>query len=129
MTERQCTAMLREEILPVILGDGKRARRLSLTLRLRYGLTALHCSPRQTLWDRLTPFSFYYPLIKSDSELLSQQLIHLSLRYEGCLLLLIPATDEELQRLLPIRSSLEAEYILATPDTLWDKLPASLRRW
>ncbi len=129
MTERQCKELLREEILPVILGNGRAAHRLCQTIRLHYRLSSLVCGECRTLWDRLDPFAFFYPVIEGSPALLSEQLQALSHRYEGCLLILIPATEEDARRLAPIGSELESDYILASPSSLQDKLPAALRQF
>ena len=112
MTEKECLALVREDVIPVILGNGLAALRLSLRLRLFYGLSPLVLAPRRAVAGTLYPTA-YVPLVSGDSRLLCEQLLDLSERYENSLLLLIP-TDRTADVLSPSeRETVETRYILS----------------
>lgn len=122
MTEKACKKILREEILPVILGNSLSAHRLSLHLYLRYGLSSLVCAEHRAWSDTVDPTAGFYPLTEGNDRLLCEQLRDLSERYEGCQLLLIPASKNERTRLERCAHSLESAYLLIDPEDLDDWL-------
>ncbi len=128
MTERECRRLVREDTLPVILGNGFAALRLALRLQILYGLSPLLCAPTRGVAGRLMPTA-YLPLVAGDARLLREQLSDLADRYEDGLLLLIPATGEELSRLGSETEELETNYVLIAPEEISDLLsPLSLKK-
>ena len=118
MTERQCKEILREDVLPVILGNSRHAHRLSLRLYLQYGLTSLLCAERKGIRDLLDPSSTFFPLISGEPRLICEQLCDLAAREEGRLLLLIPAEEKTRARLEGSLDSLESAFVLTDPSRL-----------
>ena len=129
MTERQCKQLLREDILPVILGNSISAHRLSISIHAKYGLCSLLCAPRSRFLDLINPFAFFLPLMTdTHPRLIREQLSDLSMRYENTLLLLIPSTQEELSRLGKETDALEENFLLVrSPDRLKTILAPCLR--
>ena len=126
MTERQCKELWREELQPVILGNGFAAHLLALRLRLRYGLPSLLCATHRNLADLLFPASFI-PLVDAEPRLLCEQLTDLAKQYEDCLLFLIPSTETHHAWLAKHAALLEADYVLVTPEELPHRIPSCLR--
>ncbi|MBR2353249.1 MAG: hypothetical protein IKA76_01950 [Clostridia bacterium] len=118
MTEKECKQILREDILPVILGNSLTAHRLSLHLFIRYGLSSLVCAEHRGCLGALNPFAGFFPLTEGSSRLLCEQLEALAERYEGCQLLLIPSSPSERARLEACAPSLESTYFLIDPEDL-----------
>ena len=127
MTQRQCKELLREEIIPVILGNGTAAHRLALKLQWQYGISSLVCAPRRSAWDLLDPAADFFPLVESESRLVREQLCDLASRYEGCLLLLIPSREEERTRLGDDLASLEPFYVITDAERVGSLLAPCLR--
>jgi hypothetical protein len=127
MTEREYKELWREDIQPVILGNGPQAHAIALRLRLLYGLSSLLCAPKRSIGDLLDPASTYFPLVEADSRLLCEQLIAISERYDGYRLLLIPSTDAYRAWILENADPLEEDFLLTDPDELEKRLPAFLR--
>ena len=118
MTERQCRRLLREDILPVILGNSLAAHRLAFRLSLRYGLSPILFAPHRRALDLLDPFGRVLPSETEDARLACEQLCDLAERYEGVTLYLIPATPREQTWLGAHTEALEGAFRLTDPQEL-----------
>lgn len=121
MTEKECLSLVREDVLPVILGNGTPALRLFLRLRLFYGLSPLILAPRRGLAGTLLPFAFV-PLAQGDSRLFCEQLSDFSERYEDALLLLICTDKDRFPLSDGERETLESSYVLCDARDLSQRL-------
>lgn len=121
MTEKECLSLVREDVFPVILGNGATALRLFLRLRLIYGLAPLILSYRRGLAGTLLPGAFV-PLVEGDPRLLCEQLSDFSDRYEDSLLLLISTDKTRFSLSDAERETLESSYILCDDEELFRRL-------
>ena len=113
--------LIRQGIVPVVLGNGRDAHRVSARLYRSFGLPALICDTRRSLWDLLDPTCAFRALPRGgDGRLIAQELVSLAREYEDCLLLLIPLTEEYRALTCAYESLLEAYFICRDPDGLWE---------
>ena len=121
MTE-ETKALVRQGIVPIVLGNDRMAHRLSFRLYRTFGLPSILCACRRTVWDVLDPTSAFRRVSgERVSRLMAEQLLDLAAEYEDCLLLLIPTSEED-QRLLEMYGErLEAHFVCRMPDALWNE--------
>ena len=88
--------LLRDDILPVILGNGIDAHRLASRLLARYGVACTLCGERRNLldWFDLNA-SFFRISRKRGSRLAAEQLADLAEENRDRFLLLVPMTDAD----------------------------------
>lgn len=122
MTSAQEKYLWQEGVLPVILGNGLAAHKLSITIYHRYGVLPLLCARKRSAWDFLNPVCRFLRLYGEEhSPLWEEQLMDLAHDETGCLLLLIPVTERDRKWTEASRSRLEPYYILTSKDKLFNQ--------
>ena len=114
--------LVRQGIVPVVLGNGRAAHRVSARLYRSFGLPSLVCGARRSLWDLFDPTCAFRALPYGGSDrLIAEELVTLAGEYEDCLLLLIPLTEEHWALIRAYDSLLGAYFVCRDPDDLWEE--------
>lgn len=121
MTE-ETKDLLRQGIVPILLGNHRVAHRLSARLYRTYGIPSVLCGSRRTVWDFLNPASAFRRLSREGaSRLVAEQLADLAAEYEDCFLLLIPLCEEDRALIRSHAELLESRFICREPADLWNE--------
>lgn len=111
--------LLRDDILPVVLGNGFTAHQLSSRLLARYGLSCTLCGARRNLLDFLDMSADFLRLAsKSGGRLVAEQLIDFAELHADRFLLLVPASDSARAFLREQAEILEARFVCVEPSKL-----------
>ena len=120
MTE-ETKDLLRQGIVPIVLGNNWEAHRLSARLYRTFGIPSILCGERRTAWDVFDPTcAFRHLSLSASSRLIAEELMDLAAEYEDCFLLLIPMREEEQSLVREQGSLLETAFVCRFPETLWD---------
>lgn len=120
MTE-EIRDLLRQGIVPIILGNDWAAHRLSARLYRTFGIPSVVCGTRRTVWDVFDPTCAFRRIsLAASSRLITEALMDLAVKYEDCFLLLIPLREEERALLREQASVLETAFVCRMPETLWN---------
>lgn len=115
--EKEC---IKSAVLPVILGGGAEARKISSQLFNSFQMVSLICDKKASLRDIFSVYSRFEKLSGSKlSGILLDELLTIAKRYSEYLLLLIPASDEYKNLSEEIRDELETSFIIQMPDKLF----------
>jgi len=115
--------ILREHLLPVLLGDTLFAHRLACKIYLRCGVISYVCDIKKTLADALNPFSRFFPVCHADmGDLLQDSLLYLASE-QDFLPLLIPCTEQYRAYVEQHREELECRFLLRDPHSLFTSEP------
>ncbi len=119
MTE-ETKELLRQGIVPVILGNDRAARRLAARLLRTFGIPSILCGRRRTVWDLLSLTTSFRRLSRDVApRLIAEQLVDLAADYEDCFMLLIPLREEDRALIQAHGDLLETRFVCRDPDTLW----------
>lgn len=114
--------------LPIILGNGKEAHRISGLLWRRYGLVSYILAPRRSARDLLDVSSRFVPLVSEHEDLLCMQLTHTATINPYRLPLLI-STDQQYTELVEKnRKRLEPLFVICSPESLLEDSPLAALR-
>lgn len=117
--------VLREHLLPVLLGDTPQAHGLALRIYLHCGVVSYICDTRRHVLDYCNPTGRFFPVCHSDKgTLLSDSLCYLAADPD-LLPVLIPCSDEHAAYIEAHRALLEQHFLIRTADTLFDTAPLS----
>ena len=120
MTE-ETRDLLRQGIVPVVLGNDWTAHRLSAKLYRTFGIPSILCGEKRTVLDFLDPTCAYrHVSFSSSSRLIAEELMDIASEYEDCFLLLIPSRQIERDFIWEQISLLETGFICRMPEDLWD---------
>jgi len=128
MTE-ETKDLLRQGIVPVLLGNHREAHRLSARLYRTYGVPSVLCGERRTLWDLLDPCCSFHALTREgDPRLTAEQLADLAAEYEDCFLVLVPFNDADQALIHGHGELIEPYFVCRDPEALWsDPMLETLR--
>ena len=116
--------LLRQCVVPVILGNGAAAHLLALRLFFKYRVCSLVCGRRRSLPDLLNPVCDFFRLYRQrDGRLAAEQLADLADEYGDCLFVLIPLSGEDQAILRHHGAALESRYLVCHPKRLFDQPP------
>lgn len=119
--EKEC---IKSTVLPVILGNGAEAHKISAHLFASCEITALICGKKSSVRDFFSTYSRFERLSESDSpEILRDELIGIAKRYSEYLLLLVPSNDEYKDLLEKLSEELETRFIIRSPNDLFKTSP------
>ena len=110
--------LLRDEVLPILLGNGVAAHRFASRLSRRYGVACLLCAEHRNLLDLLDLNTGFYRLSRQSERLCAEQLSDLSELYSDRLLLLVPMSDAEREWLCRQAELLETRFVCVEPSEL-----------
>ena len=114
---------LNMSVVPILLGDGLCARVLAARIFLKYGIQCVICDEKQSAWRFLFRFGGFYKIIhSSESRLLCEALEHVAALSAGGLLILASCRHDISEMLAPCEQELEKRFVIATADTLLDKI-------
>lgn len=116
----------RQYFLPILLGNGREAHRLSMTLFRRFGIVSYVVSPKRSVRDLWDISSRYLPLIPSADELVCGQLIHIATQSPYTLPLLIPMTPEYSALADKHRGTLESYFVICDAATIFESSPLAM---
>ena len=120
MTE-ETKDLLRQGIVPIVLGNNWEAHRLSARRYRTFGIPSILCGARRTAWDVFDPTCAFRRIsLAASSRLIAEELMDLAVEYEDCFLLLIPMREAEQSMVREQASLLEAAFVCRSPETLWD---------
>ena len=116
--------LLRQYVVPVILGNGIAAHWLALRLFLKYRVPSLVCGQRRSVTDLANPFCDFFRLYRQkDGRLAAEQLADLADAYGDCLFVLIPLSEADQVMLRRYGSFLESRYLICSPKRLFEQPP------
>lgn len=118
MTE-ETKELLRQDILPVMLGNGLSAHRLAARIFARYGVVSVLCGARRGFFDCLDPTSVFLRLSRKDSaRLFAERLTDFADAHEELLCLLVPMTADASALVSEQAPLLETRFVCVTPEEL-----------
>ncbi len=104
--------LLRQTLVPVILGNGIRAHCLCLRFFLCHGVRSIVCGKRRGLLDILDPACDFLRLYSYDSRLISEELADLSESGGELIMPLIPTDGELANYVAENEELLESRFII-----------------
>ena len=120
MTE-ETKDLLRQGIVPIILGNDWAAHRLSARVYRTFGVSSILCGTRRTAWDFFDPTCAYRRISPTaSSRLVAEELMDIAAEYEDCFLFLIPLCETEQQLVQEHALLLETAFVFRTPEMLWN---------
>ena len=121
MTE-ETKDLLRQGVVPIILGNDRDAHRLSARLYRTFGIPSILCGTRRTVWDFFDPTSAFRRISPTaSSRLVAEELMDLAADCEDCFLLLIPLREPQRALIREQETLLETKFVFRTPEALWDE--------
>ena len=124
MTE-EAKNMLRESIIPVLLGDNARSHLLALKIYMSCGVVSYICDAKKSPFNAIDPFSRYFPLFSREIDAVALKSLSYAASNTEYLPLLIVCDD----RLLPFvsnnREYLESRFIISDRSSLFSSSPLS----
>lgn len=124
MTE-QAKNMLRESLIPVILGDTLRSHLLALRIYLRCGVVSYICDAKKSPLSFIDPFSRYFPLFSNDMGDVALRSLSYVASNTDYLPLLIVCDGRQRDFVLHNREFLEARFIISDSSVLFSDSPLS----
>lgn len=117
--------MLRESIIPVILGDNLRAHLLALKIFFSFGVVSYVCDVKRSPLSFIDPCTRHFPLFsKSRGGVVLESLAYLSSSPDY--LLLLVSCDKELDAVIEQnRDHIEAGFIITDKEALFTSSPLS----
>ena len=124
MTDEDVKELMRDEVLPVILGNGIGAHMLSLDLLVKYGISSVLCGEKRNFLNLFDlKCGFLHFINDEDGRLCVEQLTDLFDDADGRIAVLV-ASDERWRGLMEQNAeTLESRYILAYSREELYKLP------
>ena len=119
---REAKNLLKQYLVPTVLGHGIGAHLLAFRLYWKYGCPSMLCGSRKNLLDLLDPFAGFFRL-SMEERLAAEQLAELADGYEDCIFLSVPLSEEGRSFLRREKDLLDCRYILADPKELPHGLP------
>lgn len=125
MEKSEDKELFKQTVIPVILGNGIRAHRLSLRFFFRYGVRSVICGKRKGLLDILDPVCDFLKLYSDDSRLMCEQLSDISEDGEF-IMPLISVTDRLCSFVNENEELLESRFIICRKGDIDRHLFSSL---
>lgn len=117
--------MLRESLIPVLLGDNARAHRLALRIYLRCGVVSYVCDTKKSLFNAIDPFSRYFPLFSREMDGVALKSLSYVASNADYLPLLIVCDDSLSELVKNNREYLEPRFIISDRASLFSTPPLS----
>lgn len=118
--------MLRESVIPALLGNSAAARFMAFRIYLRYGIISYICADRPRLFDRIDPFSKFFPLHSASEEGVMLEVLDYLARDREYLPVIIPCGEYFENFVEKNREFLEARFIIADRESFFTKKPMSI---
>lgn len=119
-TSRQ---MLKESIIPILLGSGRTAYSLASKIFWRYGIRSYICSYGKGFRSLFSPAHEHFPLYSKDDFDVQLKSVEYIADSQEFLPILVPCDDHFLRQTEARREYLESRFIVATPEALFQTKP------
>ena len=118
--------MLRESVIPVLLGDSAAAHLLAFRIYLRFGITSYICDSKRGLLGYIDPFSKFFSVgDPAEPRAVLDALDYLSAG-KDYLPIILPCCDRFSELTEKNRDFLEARFILSDRASFFNKKPMSV---
>ena len=117
-------SFIRDNFLPIFLGNTRSARRLARELYKKYGVVAYICDKRAPLFSELIlEYTFFRVSGAALGELLSDELLYLTSLDPACVYTAMAFTDEYAHFLDEYADKLEGSMIIQDRVNIYSKFP------
>ena len=117
--------MLRESLIPVLVGDCPRAHLLAARIYFRTGIVSYVCDEKRSPLSFIDPFSKYFPLFSRSHGGVALDSLKYAASCPDYLPLLVICDNALSDFVEKYRDALEASFIIADRKTLFDVPPLS----
>ena len=124
MTE-EAKNLLRESLIPVLLGDNLKTHLLAMRIYLTCGVVSYICDTKKSLFNTLDPFSRYFPLFSSNIDAVALKSLAYAASNTDYLPLLIVCDDKLLPFINDNREFIESRFIISDRSSLFSSSPLS----
>ena len=124
MTE-EAKNLLRESLIPVLLGDNLKTHLLAMRIYLTCGVVSYICDTKKSLFNALDPFSRYFPLFSSNIDAVALKSLAYAASNTDYLPLLIVCDDKLLPFINDNREFIESRFIISDRSSLFSSSPLS----
>ena len=124
MTE-EAKNLLRESLIPVLLGDNLKTHLLAMRIYLTCGVVSYICDTKKSLFNALDPFSRYFPLFSSNIDAVALKSLAYAASNTDYLPLLIVCDDKLLPFINDNREFIESRFIISNRSSLFSSSPLS----
>ena len=126
LTKSERRELLRERVVPLLLGISPRAHLLAIRLFLDCGVISFLCDERKRPLTEWNPTCRFLPWNRSEPRLAAEQLADFAESYSDCLFLVIPLRHEDQAFVAEYAPLLESRMIVANPKTLFSESPFAI---
>lgn len=114
---------LNTSVVPILFGDGLRARLLAARVFVKYGVHSVICDEKQSAWRFLLGFGGFYKIIRTpDPRLFCEELERIAEMSAGGVLILAPCDEPFADLVNECESEIEKRFVIAERNTLLDKI-------
>ena len=118
--------MLRQTVIPVLLGDCARSHLFALRIYLRCGIVSYICDDRRRAADLINPTTKFFSLgSKKDARVICDILDYLA-SSKDYLPIIIPCNEYYRAFISENREFLEARFILSDTESFFEEKPMSV---
>ncbi|MBQ7384858.1 MAG: hypothetical protein IJV72_08735 [Clostridia bacterium] len=118
--------MLRQTVIPVLLGDCARAHLFSLKIYFRCGIVSYMCDDKRRAADFINPTTKFFPLYsKKDTRVICDILDYLA-SVKDYLPIIIPCNEYYREFVRENREFLESRFILSDTESFFKQKPMSV---
>ena len=122
---KEAKNMLREAIIPVLLGDCARAHLLALRIYFDCGVVSYVCDTGKSLFSLIDPASRFFPLFSSQSSDVVLDSLAYAAKEAEYLPVLVPCSDKYAELVKENREFLESRFIISDSSSLFSCPPLS----
>ena len=124
MTE-EAKNLLRESLIPVLLGDNLKTPLLAMRIYLTCGVVSYICDTKKSLFNALDPFSRSFPLFSSNIDAVALKSLAYAASNTDYLPMLIICDDKLLPFINDNREFIESRFIISNRSSLFSSSPLS----
>ena len=117
--------MLRESIIPVLIGDNLRSHFLALKIYLNCGVVSYICDAKKSPLDLFDPFSRYFPLFSDEMGGVALNSLDYVASNTDYLPILVLCDDSRLAFVEENREFLQTRFIISDRSSLFSASPLS----
>ena len=114
---------LNTSVVPILVGDGLKARLLAAKVFMKYGVHSVICDEKQSAWRFVVGFGGFYKLLRTaDARLFCEELERISELSAGGVLIIAPCSNIFSDLVSECEREIEKRFVIAKPTTLLDKI-------